>query len=676
MANFQGDALDNAITGTSSADNINGNGGADTINAGLGNDNVNGGDGHDQLSGEGGNDYLNGGAGNDKLFGGDGNDNLVGGLGSDTMYGGVGNDSYNVDSTGDVVIELTGQGTDDVFTTLGFYTLPSAVENLQFSGAGAFYGTGNALNNVMRGGASNDFLQGMAGNDMLYGGAGADDLYGGEGNDTLDGGGSLGLEEDYLSGGAGDDVYRLQDDETVFEMAGGGLDRIEVGNWWNYTLQKLPEVENLTYTGADDFVMAGNGKANILVGGPGADVILGLGGADKLVGGGGNDIYYADGLDTVVVTAGGGLDTIVTNASLDLRMMANVENVRFFGGPAFNGIGSSGANQMTGWSGNDTLQGLEGNDTLTGYGGQDLMYGGAGNDVFMVGFYAEGSEIEEFDDSVAHWSQDGGGEASDYFEPLRDQYTDLNIFDLPNGSGTPQSLTIWGGDGDDALQGSLSGQKVEFHGGLGNDTVGPSGSASVQAFGDEGNDVLWGGGANDSLDGGVGNDELHGGGFLNGGAGNDTVAGTGKLAGGDGDDRIQGFNGADQIIGGAGKDTVEGGYGADFIVADAQDTIVYKYLGDSSKAAMDVVDWVAGARFDFTNLRTLDLYSPEDVDLHFIGAAAFTVGTITDFDQMRLSYDAVNFKTFLEIEVDGDGVADMVIQLNGMHTLTASDFLL
>ena len=50
-------------------------------------------------------------------------------LGADAMTGGLGNDTYIVDKAGDVVTELTGQGTDSVQSAVSF-TLAVTVENL------------------------------------------------------------------------------------------------------------------------------------------------------------------------------------------------------------------------------------------------------------------------------------------------------------------------------------------------------------------------------------------------------------------------------------------------------------------------------------------------------------------------------------------------------------------
>jgi Ca2+-binding RTX toxin-like protein len=159
-----------------------------------------------------GNDTLNGDAGNDTLNGNDGDDTLNGGAGNDTMAGGVGNDTYHVDVAADVVTEAAAAGTDSVLTTLASYTLGANVENLTFTGAGNFSGTGNAANNVMTGGAGNDSLSGAAGVDRLTGGAG---------NDTMD-------------GGAGDDVFVFAtgfgaDTINGFDAApGGGQDLLNV----------------------------------------------------------------------------------------------------------------------------------------------------------------------------------------------------------------------------------------------------------------------------------------------------------------------------------------------------------------------------------------------------------------------------------------------------------------
>ena len=75
------------------------------------------------LTGTRGNDTLNGGSGQDTLIGGAGHDSLNGGANGDTMQGDRGNDTYYVDAAGDVVMEVSSQGTDLVCANMS-YTLP------------------------------------------------------------------------------------------------------------------------------------------------------------------------------------------------------------------------------------------------------------------------------------------------------------------------------------------------------------------------------------------------------------------------------------------------------------------------------------------------------------------------------------------------------------------------
>ena len=244
-----GDSAANTLTGGTGDDALYGVGGDDTLDGLGGHDTLNGGSGADTMTGGAGNDtyqvdnagdivvelggggtdtvkttlasltladhvdrlqfvgtgaftgtgngldnLLTGGSGDDTLAGGAGSDLLRGAEGVDQMTGGSGNDIYQIDDTGDVVIELAGEGTDTVRTTLASYTLGDDVEHLQFRGTGDFTGAGNALDNAISGGAGNDTLEGGLGRDALRGGAGNNLLIGDAGADKL-------------MGGAGADVF-------------------------------------------------------------------------------------------------------------------------------------------------------------------------------------------------------------------------------------------------------------------------------------------------------------------------------------------------------------------------------------------------------------------------------------------------------------------------------------
>lgn len=145
---------------------------------------------------------LYGNALDNRLVGGAGNDTLNGQAGADTLIGGTGNDFYHVASSGDVVVELAGEGIDTVSSSIS-YTLAANVEKLTLTGSSGLSGTGNGLANTLTGNTGANALSGGGGDDTLIGNAGNDRLDGGDGADILQGGTGL----DMLTGGAGADLF-------------------------------------------------------------------------------------------------------------------------------------------------------------------------------------------------------------------------------------------------------------------------------------------------------------------------------------------------------------------------------------------------------------------------------------------------------------------------------------
>jgi Ca2+-binding RTX toxin-like protein len=176
-----------------------------------GSDTLYGNDGYDSLTGNGGDDFL---------YGGSGGDVLSGGAGADYMEGNGDNDVYLVDNVGDTVVELSGEGIDEVYSFLSSYTLGSDVENLTNNVAGStFHGIGNGLDNVLYGQSGVDTLDGLGGNDTIRGNVGNDVLDGGADDDLLVGGSGA----DTLTGGSGNDNFRI----GYFESGtGSAADRI------------------------------------------------------------------------------------------------------------------------------------------------------------------------------------------------------------------------------------------------------------------------------------------------------------------------------------------------------------------------------------------------------------------------------------------------------------------
>jgi serralysin len=270
-------------------------------------------------------DLLYGYGGDDTLRGHEGNDKLIGGIGADTMIGGTGNDTYYVDNIGDVLTENVGEGTDLIASSIS-YTLGVNFENLTLTGLAAINGTGNQLDNVLRGNGSVNVLDGGGGNDSILGYGGNDTLIGGAGNDRLNGG----LGDDSMSGGTGDDIYYVDSaNDLVAELAGEGSDTVRATV--DYALSAGSSVERLyVYDAAaiDPLHLTGNELANtvrgnagdnLLDGGPGSDALYGLGGDDTLIGGAGNDrLYGGDGDDWIhVVDPNDGADRIYGDRGAD-----------------------------------------------------------------------------------------------------------------------------------------------------------------------------------------------------------------------------------------------------------------------------------------------------------------------------------------------------------------------
>jgi len=424
-----------------------------------------------------------------------------------------------IDNTGDVVVELVNEGVDVVQTTLASYTLLDNFENLTSTGAAAFSGTGNALNNVITGGALGDTLSGLGGADTLNGGGGDDTLLGGAGNDTL-------------NGGAGVDTasYAGETDAMFINLAAGNARR---GTAAALVEDTLTSIEN-AIGGAGADTITGSNAANVIDGGDGADTIIGGLGVDTLRGGAGNDTFtytIGDGADSVdggadvdtlningtaganslaVLYAGAALVSVAGGAVVNVEAVnanlgAGTDTLTYAGttaaiavnlatGAASGFASIAGIEIVTGGDGADTLTGDAGINTLNGGAGDDILDGGAANDT-LVGGLGNDTYIANQGDTITE-AANGGTDivrtASATFSLVAfGQVEDLIFTGVGAFSGTGNALAnvITGGAGSDTLNGG------------------------------DGADTLIGGGGNDSLNGGNGND------ILNGGAGNDTLFG-------------------------------------------------------------------------------------------------------------------------------------------------------
>jgi Ca2+-binding RTX toxin-like protein len=459
------------LTGTSAGgQTLAGNGLANTVR---------GGDGADTLYGDGGDDALFGGAGSDAFNGGGGNDVIDGGAGADILGGFEGDDLFIVDDEGDRTVEAAGEGTDEVRTGLAVYALEANVEHLTGTSAGGQALTGNGLGNRIAAGA---------------------------GNDAIDGGGGV----DAMSGGAGDDLYFADEaGDAALENEGEGTDEVRASAA-SYTLGA--HLENLTGTSNARQTLTGNALANRIEGTGGADTLYGEGGDDALFGGAGDDAFNA-GAGNDVIDGGTGADVMGGLAGNDLfhvddagdrtieaegegtdevrtglasyTLEANVENLT---GTADTGqvlTGNGGNNLIVGGMGDDTIYGLGGDDILVGFGGFDVMRGGAGDDVYAID---AGDTVIELD-----------GEGVDEIRTVG------AIFVLGVGLENLRATSDVGHD----FRGNLAPNAII--GGDGNDIIRLQDGGGDVAFGKNGNDSFYFGGAFDEydfVDGGDNRDSL------------------------------------------------------------------------------------------------------------------------------------------------------------------------
>ncbi|MFA9461538.1 hypothetical protein [Thiohalorhabdus methylotrophus] len=576
---------------------------------------------------------LQGGAGNDTLIGNGGDDLLDGGVGVDTLAGGTGDDTYVVDSQEDVVTEQAGEGEDTVRTHLD-YRLGDNVENLTLTGEDSVAGTGNELDNEIRGNSEANTLTGNGGDDLLDGGAGADTMAGGTGDDTYvvdsqedvvtehagegedtvrthldyrlgdhvenltltgedsvagtgneldneirgnraantltgNGGDDLldgGAAADTMAGGTGDDTYVVGEiGDDVQEEAGEGTDTVRSGI--TYTL--VENTENLVLTGYGNIDGTGNAADNVLRGNRGDNTLDGGAGSDHLAGSGGDDTYILNEQgDTVSEEAGQGHDTVVS--PFDYTLGENVEDLTLTG-EAETGTGNALDNRITGTDADNRLDGGKGDDTLNGGAGGDHMTGGEGDDTYIVDQAAD-TPIEEA-------AQGEDTVRSSLSWELRDNLENLILTGEEDTSGTGNELaneitgnagdnTLTGNGGDDRLDGGAGADAMA--GGSGNDTyvVDDAGDTVTEAAG-EGTDTAEAG-IDYTLTENVENLTL---------TGSEDLVGTGneldnRLTGNGGDNTLFGKAGADHLDGGAGADTLAGGTGDDtYIVDNPGDTI-------------------------------------------------------------------------------------------------------
>ncbi|MCV2355711.1 hypothetical protein LNV09_16320 [Paucibacter sp. B2R-40] len=565
-------------------------------------------------------DVLEGDAGVNRLDGGEGDDSLLGGAGADVLVGGLGQDSASYATAGAAVyVSLarsqlnTGDAAGDVFDSIEGLTGSAFDDSL----------VGDASANRLDGGAGDDLLIGGAGADQLIGGSGVDTvsyaaalagvsvnllsgtgsgsdaqgdtlsgvenligsalddvltgntannrLEGGEGNDVLDGG----IGADTLLGGAGNDVYGVDNGgDLITELAGGGTDTVRAS--LSYTL--AAELENLELSGNADINATGNSLNNQLTGNTGANQLDGGLGADTMAGGEGDDSYVVDNAgDRVDEAFNAGQDGVISSISYTLS--DNVEELRLSGSADLNATGNALAN---------VIVGNDGNNRLDGGAGIDVMSGGLGDDIYIV-------------DNSADQVRENTGEGSDLVRASVSYTLSANIEALTltgtasiSGTGNALANLITGNSGNNTLDGGAGADTLV--GGTGNDIYGVDNSGDIiTELSGEGVDTVrssisWVLGSN------LENLSLSGSADIN-------------ATGNELDNELSGNTGANVLNGGLGADSMAGGAGDDsYVVDNAGDLVI-----EDSDAGTDLVNAsVSYALVD--NLENLTLTGSSNID--------------------------------------------------------------
>ena len=461
--------------------------------------------------------------------------------------------------------------------------------------------------------------------------------------------------------GARDANIDLRQATLKYEVGGGGFVSYAYGIFGGFTVANGVTIENASGGSGND-KLTGNAADNILEGNAGNDnLYLWFGGGnDTALGGAGNDnIFFGGTLDSADIVRGGeGGDTLVLQGAYGaLTLTGNVTEIEGismlgggntnFGEPGTNlydyVITTNDANFAAGLqvringaallAGEDfTFNGSAETDAkfvVYGGAGKDTLAGGSGNDIF---FFAE--------DRFASGDTVNGGPGYDGMF-LRGNYT--IDFNAPGYTGlftSIDNLTLTSATDERYARGG--GTEFDYNITLSNALVGAGETLTINGG------LLM---ATETM-------------ILDGSQEADGLL---RLFAGKADDTLKGGGQNDILFGNLGADTLSGGGGVD--------TFRYDTTADSNSASKDhILDFAAGT--DKIDLSKIDANTLVGGDQAFtwIGSSAFAGSGDASAGQLR-AYETGG-SWFVEGDTNGDGIADLVIQLTVTGgSLSQGDFL-
>jgi Ca2+-binding RTX toxin-like protein len=645
--------------------------------------------------------------GNDALVGTADADTITGLKGLDTIDGGAGADIIDGGDQADVIHGGDGDDVlDSGYKTSNVYQNPTTRITV-FGDGGGNQVFGDAGDDLISGGAA-DLLDGGDGADTLIAGAGSTamsqprssgrvTLLGGAGDDKISVGGYYAT----IDGGAGNDIIGISGqlvggdpDHRHLVTLGAGADTLALVSAASFPIFSTEGEIVVSDFGLDDKLTYGDNGSYIDPFGA-----LGAGGAGKRIGQSGADVILTGGVSGDVILSNVDLADL-TAANFDGHAIANVWT-----------FGTTGGDTLTGGAGVDYLDGYKGDDVIIGGGGGDQLGGGLGADVFrylsatdsmtggqdtLIDFATGTDRIDLTALAATEISLIRSGAVTFIFAEAASGHFVLgvngaaNIGDLDTGARGVYAI----GDGaDNTIVGGANGDVIQAGGG--DDTITGGGGGDV-LFGEAGRDTFKYLTASDST--AANPDAIHGfqtgvdsisfvvgaseislirsGGstflFANTANGAMQLATVGQdlnardiytassrdyyILGDTGADTLIGNNGNDVIQGGAGDDVIIGAFGGDVLYGQGgADTFKYQSASDSSSAYQagkvdSIFDFQSGVdKLDLTGVRT--------------GAS----------DQIGIY--STDGSTFVFVDLGGDGVNDMTLQLNGTASITSGDYL-
>ncbi|MDO9241888.1 MAG: calcium-binding protein [Methylicorpusculum sp.] len=507
--------------------------------------------------------------------------------------------------------------------------------------------------NTIYGEAGNDQLYGGIGNDFLSGGSGDDKLYGGEGHDELNGGAGI----DIMTGGTGNDTYVFgkgsgQDWVNSYDTTAGKIDGIQFdwsvvpddiqvrrignnlefsikstsdtltvlnymendgitpysveqikffnGTVWDLAMVKAKMISNRTpeltkalsdqqvFEG-DDFVFTIDGNA---FDDPDDGDVLTY--SARQAHGSELPEWLVFDAETLtfrgIADKAGTLSVRVTAKDTGNLTVSDIFDITVARMPGLILTGSSGADSLIGGRGNDVLNGLAGTDKLFGYAGNDILNGGRGHDIMAGGIGDDIYIVDSAGDSVI----ENAGEGIDKIESSVSfklsphvEWLQLTGIRSINATGNELDNVLMGNNAANILNGGTGIDTLI--GGRGNDTyiVDNVGDVVIE-YSNQGFDIVQSSVSfalsrhieNLTLTGsavidGIGN-ELNN--LLRGNVSNNS------LTGGAGNDSLYGDRGNDLLDGGIGDDYLNGGTGSD----------TYLFSRGSGKDTIDDYDTAVG----------------------------------------------------------------------------------